>query len=284
MRRSDWPPLAVLVGLFLGVIAIVVKLVKQDHLPSAVVDSGLLPAVTVLFSVIVAYLAYVSGRTSQRLALCESRRDAFFLSDNLNRMRMLVENNDMELQTVVMILNIIQPHSYDADTLPREHWRLHEDFDVYLDFLEGVAILYMNGHMFKESAEGLWSYYATRLMKVNTLYADTDTIKLRQIRKCMEGIYRGNIPQRVETAWRNALSGNTGHNRMLHDPVTGGFINPLERPIWYYINTEPYALTPVIRMILKLTARPVLAKIRAHIGRRWKGLLQRLWAPARFIT
>lgn len=255
MRRSDWPPLVVLAALFIGALAIVALLVDQGHLPRTVIDSGLLPAVTVLFTVIVAYLGYASGRTSQRLALCESRRDAFFLSETLNRMRMLVENNDIELQTVVMILNIIHPHSYDADTLPVEYWRLHQDFDVYLDFLEGVAILYINGHMFKESAEGLWSYYAARLMEVNTLHADTKTIKLRQIRTCMEGIYGGSIPQRVEAAWRSALCGNIGRNQMLRDPVVGGFINPLERPIWYYINTEPYALKPLVRMILRLAPR-----------------------------
>ena len=65
---------------------------------------------------------------------------------------MLIERNDIELQTVVMMINIAG--SYEPETIPRGYWELQEEFDQYLNFLEGIAILYNHRDIFKESMEG----------------------------------------------------------------------------------------------------------------------------------
>ena len=235
MRRNDRMTLAVIIVVLASVLAAVVVRYHQGRIPSAIMSIDLLAGIAVFFSIVVAYLAYVSGRTTQTLTLSEERRDDLIKTPRLAHIRMLIEHNDIELQTIVMILNISDRYEYDSDTLPRGCWALHEQFDQYLDYLEGVAILYSHGHMFRESAEGLFEYSLKRLRDVNTLDADTHAIKLSRVQKCMEDIYQGKIPQRIWGVWQEALRGKAEDR--VRDPVTQECISPLANPVWYYVNS-----------------------------------------------
>ena len=235
MRRNDRMTLAVIIVVLASVLAAVVVRYHQGRIPSAIMSIDLLAGIAVFFSIVVAYLAYVSGRTTQTLTLSEERRDDLIKTPRLAHIRMLIEHNDIELQTIVMILNISDRYEYDSDTLPRGCWALHEQFDQYLDYLEGVAILYSHGHMFRESAEGLFEYSLKRLRDVNTLDADTHAIKLSRVQECMEDIYQGKIPERIWGMWQEALRGKAEDR--VRDPVTQECISPLANPVWYYVNS-----------------------------------------------
>jgi len=215
--------------------------------------SDLMTGSAILGSTIIGFLTYTFSRRNQVLAMSENKRDEFLRLESLSHIRMLIEHNDIELQTVVAIANIAQQYEYDSDTLPRGLWRLQEQFDEYLGFLEGVSILHNHGHMFRESAEGLFQYCLNRLRDIHTCDADTNGIKTRKMEDCMEKIYEGKIPEWIETAWQQALSKKI--ERRAHDPITGDRIDPLEKPIWFYINSEGKEFDALRMMVKKFTAK-----------------------------
>lgn len=268
--------------LLVALFAAVATLVHRGVLfPGAVAYVDIVTAVAVIFSVIVVYIGYTFTRRRDSQTLTENKRDEFTKSESLARMRMLIEHNDIELQTVVMILNIAEPYEYDSDTLPRKYWELHRDFDRYLDFLEGMAILRDQGNVFPESVKGLWRYYSTRLMQVDTLDVGTHAIKRDQIEECMDKIYDGNVPNRIKNAWQDAVK---GHGKQeVRDPITHECINPVEKPIWYYMNRGPYQFELLTRMICELSGKKVKLVNEENNSQR-KRLLGWLEYGARFIV
>lgn len=242
--RKKWVALIICGGAVAAIVWFLVGCV-----PNPVKFSDFATGIAIFVSAVLAIVTYAFSRKNQILALSEDKRDEFISSESFSRTRMLVEHNDLELQTVIMILNIAPRYEYDSDTLPRRLWILHEEFDRYLAFLEGLAILYNNGRMYRRSAEGLFSYSLERLEKVNTLDADTHAMKLPQIEKGMEGIYGGEIPERIERIWQEALVGNI--ERQARDPITGERINPLVKPIWFYINSPDKGFDSLISMFKK---------------------------------
>lgn len=252
MRVRDLPsPIVIIVGLFL----LVAWLVRGYLFPSATIYADFLTALAIIFSVIVAYVGYTFTRRRDSQNITENKREEFVKSESLARIRMLIEHNDIELQTVVMILNIAEPYEYDPDTLPRKYWELHREFDQYLDFLEGVSILRDQGNVFPESVKGLWRYYSIRLMQVDTLDVGTNAVKRDQIEECMDKIYDGNVPNRIKNAWQNAVKEHG--EQEVYEPITHKCINPVEKPIWHYMNRGRYQFEPLIRMICELSGQKV---------------------------
>lgn len=265
----------------IAAIVAVIVIVYRGVLPRDVLYFDVLTALAIFSSVFAGYLAYTWSRRRDSLTLSEGKRDEFIRTESLARMRMLIEHNDIELQTVVMILNIADPYEYDSDTLPRRYWELHREFDLYLDFLEGTAILREQGNVFPESVKGLWRYYSTRLMHVDTLDVGTHAIKRDQIEKCMHNIYGRNVPNRIENAWQNAVKGHTKYE--VPDPITSESISPLEKPLWHYINRGPHQFEPLIRMICELSGQKVTG-MKQECNARRKRLLRWLEFGARFTV
>lgn len=239
MRRKD---VIAATALMVALYCVAAALVRTYVFPHANIQGDFLSALAVVFTVGIAYAGYSLGRRHECQAVAETKRDVFLERPSLAHIRMLIEHNDVELQTVIMILNIADP--YDPDTLPTKHWDLHRQFDEYLDFLEGVAILHNHGDVLKESIEGLWEYYFGRLADVDTLDHDSRTIKLQQIEECIASIYGGSPPASVENAWRNALTRYQSRERA-PNPIPLDSLNPLQRPLWYYVKSQPYQFRPL---------------------------------------
>lgn len=170
---------------------------------------------------------------NNRFMVSEKKRDDFVKFKNI---RMLIEHNNIELQTMIAILNTARP--YDPMTLPPEYQNLHEEFDRYLDYLEGVAILYEYGDISDESWRSLWKYNFKRLREV--CIADgqppsTSREKQKVTEYAKTYIYGGSVPANVEEAWERHEAFDP-----FEDPVDKTGIFPVTRPIWHYINTAEY--------------------------------------------
>ena len=248
MQKRYWLFPILLLGLFVAV----VMLINNGILfPKAVIDIDIVSALVIVFSVIIGYFAYVFSRRSDSRTLAENKRDAFINNPSFAHIRMLIERNDIEIQTIVMMLNI--GGSYESETIPRGYWELQEEFDQYLNFLEGMAILYNHGDVFEESIEGLWAYYSIRLAQVDTMDRLSNTTKNDQIERCMKNIYGDHIPDRIQNAWQNALQGK-GYDEVT-DPITNKVIDPVKNPIWYYVCHECYSFTPLKMMVSKFSGQ-----------------------------
>lgn len=271
-------------GIIVSVAILIIRLIIwKDWLPSRVnISFDFLTATTVFLSFIVALFVYTNDRKSQKLTLSEDKRSEFINSESTSKMRMLIENNDIELQTAVIIINILSDYHYDSDILPKRYQEMIQSLDQYLDFFEGMAILFNHGNIYSESTEGLWTYYSTRLMDVNTLDigktldADKNVIKKEQILECMRKIYGGEVPKWASNSF-DTVRQNPDKFR-ISDPVsrtdklgekwhydnckkdkgkecdskTHSYIDPIERPIWYYINVDEYSWEHLTIMVRKL--------------------------------
>ena len=133
--------------------------------------------------------------------------------------------------------------------LSTESLELHEKFDNYLNYLEGVAILCTQNCIKKEELMGLWPYYFMRLRKVHTFNSNGETfcVKKDNMHRHLNSLYDGDIPDEIERLWSNEDYGK------LKDPISKQeVIDPLERPIWYYINNGDYIFTPIIELVKEL--------------------------------
>lgn len=250
MLKRNWL-IIILIVITFGVAIFGASVLFTKGLISADIFTGM----ALLLSVLIALITYRWTRNNELLILSEKKRDDFIKEPSFKRIRMLIEHNDIELQTVIAILNISNP--YEPKTLPIKYWELHEEFDKYLNYLEGLAILYKHKNIFKESLEGLWSYYSKRLRKVHTIDFTKRQPKMAEMEECINSIYEGSIPKEIKDAWEKCKSG--GYEG-IEDPIKKDaknkekkeYINPIERPIWYYINYGPYALTPLKELIKDL--------------------------------
>ena len=104
----------------------------------------------VLFlSFLVAFIAYRSGKINAEYQKAEDRGDHFLCDSTMKRINMMIEHNDIKLQTIVAIANIMETRK--PGLLPNEMMILKEDFDCYLGFMESIAILANRGSVLKES-------------------------------------------------------------------------------------------------------------------------------------
>ena len=252
MRNTNWLVMVFML-IFLGLMVFstrfLLSLTKQN------ISADVLTGIVLLLSAALAYITYIRTRNNDQLVLSEKKRDDFNADENLAKVRMLIEHNDVELQTVIALLNTSEdPH--DPTILPSEYWKLHEQFDQYLNFLEGVAILLMHKHISQESFESLWSYYFKRLREADTLDSNGET------RLQVEG-----------------LSVNMANAVEIDDQIDGNpQVNPIGKPIWYYILHEEYAFRYLIAAVKEsyercqkkeVTARTPMSGTEWHVWLEW---------------
>ncbi len=258
--------LALATVIVLAIYCLVAGPIQRELFPCATVSSDFLSSLAVIISVIVVYFGYIISRSHERQTLGEKMRSDFLNCEKLARIRMLIEHNDIELQTVSSIACITSPHHYESETLPTKYWNLVRDMDDYLDFLDGVAILYQHGDLLKESVEGLWAYYATRLARVDTLDHEARRIKLGQVEQSFKSIYAGHPPEYVQRAWDDAVR-RYGDCATASDEDALKCMNPLERPIWCYVNQTDYQYGPLVAMVSTFFANESGTKKRRKLGR-----------------
>lgn len=249
-----------------AVITWIVFLYKR--LSERAMSVDVLVGTVLLISVVAAVVAYLWSRNRDVLNVSVARREEFIKNQDFQDIRMRIEHNDIELQTIIATLNVA-PKPYDPKVLPTHKWQLHEKFDDYLNYLEGVALLYKKGYVTKEELEGLWSYYFARLRKVHTLtFTEPHHPKKAEILECSASFYGGNIPTQIEELWSrdnykeipDPIIGEVcaGHNKYkkinegLKDEDRNKKINPIERPIWYYTNYGDYKFTAIIELLRQL--------------------------------
>ncbi|MCJ7654674.1 MAG: hypothetical protein MUO97_05125, partial [Dehalococcoidia bacterium] len=128
----------------------------KEPIPNDNISVDLFSGAVLFLSFLVALYTYQHNRKHDEYKIAEKRREDFILRCEFKEIRMLIENNDIKLQTVIAITNIME--SRKPGFLSGEMMNLHEKFDNYLNYLEGVAILANQDSITKESREGLWSY------------------------------------------------------------------------------------------------------------------------------
>jgi hypothetical protein len=233
------------------------------------ISVDLFSGVVLFLSFIVALATYQSNRKHDEYKIAEARREYFITNPELKKIRMLIEHNDVELQTMLAITNIMGFSK--SGLLPEKIMELHEDFDTYLNYLEGIAILAKQRSIVKESLDGLWSYYFGRLRGTH-LYDFDDPkhpILINDIHDCIDNIYikNKNVADIIKTELKNYVASYEGKGKEYkrvkdaNDPIEEKYekdelrvtkINALARPIWYYINGPRYEFETVIELCVRL--------------------------------
>lgn len=194
--------------------------------------SGDILMTAVLFAAaLVALWGYLWNRRNDLAVVSEKNRESFLTNEVYGHVRMLIEHNDLTLQTLVAILNTSDP--YQPGLIPVRYQGLHEKLDQYLGFLEGIAVLLRTKTISRESFVNIWAYYLERLRDVS-IPIKPQAESAEHLREGLGTIYEGSAPDHVERALDDAVQGKGYH--VHYDPVDGSPIDPIRKPIWYYIH------------------------------------------------
>ena len=195
---------------------------------------------------------YVSGRRIERSRVSNDKRNEFITKDEFTDMHCRIEHNDRELQAIISAVNSKDPFSVcfvqllgDAKQHENElkYRKIHENFDNYLNWIEGLAILWKRSLIEDTEVLGIWSYYATRLRDY-----EVDKNGLRSYLEEYWKYSKSDI-ERFFVA-RNEVLGKFEYPK---DPITGKKIDPIEKPLWFYLNYAPYSFNTLKEFILKCT-------------------------------
>jgi hypothetical protein len=211
----------------------------------------------ILLSVIVAGYSLWTTRQHDQFQLIEDRRKQFILDKDLKQMRMLVEHNDLRLQTVIAIINITKYRT--PGILTNEMKELHEELDCYLSYLDGIAAVLDKGSS-KRERQNLWSYYCKRLRKINLLarVSSEHHLLIDDINSCIDDLYENN--KELANKMKNKFADYQGGidigdvDVCIFDPIEKEYlkkdirISPIDRPIWFYINTPEYEFEQLIKL------------------------------------
>ena len=204
----------------------------------------------------VALLTYQDNRKRDEFQVAERRREYYIIDEKLKTMRMAIGHNDIQLQTIVSIANIMDYRK--PGFMPEKIMKVHEDFDSYLGYMEGVAMLANRGHVSKESLKGLWSYYFKQLKQACLLdFNDLEfPVSIDDINDCIDELYedRSQTARAIKTEIKKYIVKGTGKSEKAREPKDhnrDGSINPLERPIWYYINDRNNEFEAIIEFFIR---------------------------------
>ncbi len=264
MSNKNWVVIIIcgLVAIAILIWRLASLLYSEDHM-----TGDILMSVVLILSVLVALVAYLWSRHNDVLVLSEKKRDDFVNGKSFEHIRILTEHNDIELQAIIVILNIISD-PYEYNLIPPKYQELHEKFDQYLNFLEGVAILSKHNNISKESLQSLWLYYFRRLKDVHIPMKD-DQPMFDEVKKCIKKIYNDEIPPNVEDTWNKGFLKEGGFN-LISDPVNKTkVIHPIEAPIWYYINNGDYAFKRIIKTVQRVCRETWRQRLFAKLKIEW---------------
>ncbi|MBF0342487.1 MAG: hypothetical protein HQL95_16200 [Magnetococcales bacterium] len=92
----------------------------------------------------------------------EIRRD--FLKDKeLNDIQSRIEHEDAELLEILKKLNENKDNPYNGDILFGSQKKIHQNLDIYLNYLEGIAMLIKEKALISANSPGFWTYYFRRI-------------------------------------------------------------------------------------------------------------------------
>ncbi len=207
---------------------------------------------TVLFlSFAIAIFTYQNNKKRDEYQIAERRREHYIIDDKLKTIRMAIGHNDVQLQTIVAIANIMDYRR--PGFMPEKVMKIHEEFDSYLGYMEGIALLANQGSIMRESLEGLWSYYFKQLQSAHLLdYSNPEyPVSIDDINNCIDDLYKDNkqtgnaiksriiryIPQEAAQFEESSVAKPCNQKEV---------INPLHRPVWYYINHGENEFKPIV--------------------------------------
>ena len=236
--------------------------------PNENVSIDLFGGLILLLSFTAGLIAYQLNKRHDEALRAENKREYFITDDKLKRIRMCIGHNDLQLQTIVAIVNIMD---YSKPGLMTEKvMKFHEEFDSYLNYMEGVAILANKGSIMSESLTGLWSFYFKQLRQARLLGKDSyikgAQITFNDITFCIDKLYeddkklakiiKGEInkyaPTKKKTKLNDPVNLEPVHEiKKLNDPVDSGSVHPLEMPVWYYIINKGNEFDPIIKLSKK---------------------------------
>jgi len=283
MNIRKWLPyfLVVLLLILLVIFALILYSYTDEE---RTLSSDIFVGAVLFLSIAIAIIAYSQARTNDEYKIAEERRHFYITNPVMRKVRMLVQHNDIVLQTLVLITNIAEVRQ--PNILSEEALKLRNHFDDYLNYMEGVAILANRGSMFKESIEGLWTYYFKGLRRSHTLDFSEGKIQIDEINKCIDlhcatpeaalhvkNLVASILPEedkstedgrdleerrfidRVKDLFTSVLPKKSECTEGVPDPIEKNFIrngkrnaiiDPVERPIWFYVNNPGYEFVPII--------------------------------------
>ncbi len=184
---------------------------------------------------------YLWSKKIERSRFGNEKRHEFITNKIFTDIQRRIEHDDPELQIVLATLNIEDPSPYEVEFFSRSYkdnikdnpdvcmQRLHEDFDNYLNWMEGLAVLWKKGLIDDDELKGLWSYYMKRLRE-----AEINEDTLKQYLKDVWKYDEVNVKQFC------GLRREQIQNKPATCPIENKFIDPITRPIWFYINNPLY--------------------------------------------
>lgn len=201
----------------------------------------LIAAAVASFSVFSVLYTYYWTKSMDRFRFGNEKRHQFIFDQRLTVIRSRIEHNDIELQAILAVVNSSSP--YDFEALPAKYWKLHEQFDAYLNWIEGLAILWKSGLIEEKELEGLWKYYTGRLKDVNIPLDKAKQFLLKII---------GYDQSKIELFIKARIESDEFKYPL--DPLKSGAakIDPITQPIWFYINWPPYEFTALKELIIHL--------------------------------
>lgn len=230
------------------VVLFIVVLLLYHYFDDSSSEANALIGVFVAIAFLFTFLTYFSAKKVERFKFGNEKRHEFITNKVLAEIRSRIEHNDIKLMAVLAATNM--PNQYTVKYQHNEEeekglHNLHEQFDNYLNWIEGVAILWNNGLIEEGDLKGLWQYYTNRLIE-----AEIDEQSLRDY---LENTWHYNgkgidefIKQRQEsTQWME-----NGEKKPFYDPTKEGkSINPITHPVWFYINIPMYEFDTLIEFI-----------------------------------
>lgn len=188
---------------------------------------------------------YLWTKKIERSRFGNEKRHEFITNKIFTDIQRRIEHHDPELQTVLATLNIEDPSPYEVEFFLRSQTdnmrsrgkdnpdiymqRLHEDFDNYLNWMEGLALLWEKGLIEDDELKGLWSYYMKRLREAEL---NEDTLKQ----------YLKDVWQYDDVSVEQFCSSRREQfqDKPATCPIENKRIDPITRPVWFYINNPLY--------------------------------------------
>lgn len=262
------PTIMFSVALFLLILWGIWFLIKEPSYNDNI-SVDLLSGCVLFLSFLVAIYTYLGSRKRDEHLMAEKRRENFIMDKEFKKIRMLIEHNDIKLQTVIAITNIMKCHK--PGLLPQHAMELHEEFDAYLAYMESIAILAKQDGIVDASLQGYWSYYFKRLRGVHLYDFDNSshpTILINDINHCIDDLYKDDInaADAIKAEFKKYISSYESKGKEgkriadANDPIEEAHekdklkvarINPVARPIWYYIiNKRDYEFESIIELFV----------------------------------
>lgn len=241
--KRDYEKIFIITFATVGLIAVIVVLVMEW----SVVNNRplMLSGAVFYFSVYLGLFIYFWTKRTDRFKFGNEKRHEFIFKDKFTDLRSRIEHDDRELLTVVAATNVPDPYKirfYKGDPTEEKKGeeerirKLHEDFDDYLNWIEGFAIMWKRNLIEHSELQGFWRYYIKRLREVNINEDELRTHLSQEWNYTQEEI--------------NQLLQLHRQTNVEYDPIdekrgVKNPINPTTNPIWFYINRKEYEFNAI---------------------------------------